>query len=34
MGIQREPGQRGVNWSNIAVGERRFASCASEKRIF
>jgi hypothetical protein len=20
MGIQREPGQKGVNWSNIAVG--------------
>lgn len=28
MGIQREPGQKGVNWSNIAVGERLFAlSC-------
>ncbi len=32
MGIQREPGQRGVNWSNIAVGEHRFASRPSEKR--
>jgi len=21
MGIQREPGQKGVSWSNIAVGE-------------
>lgn len=31
MGIQREPGQKGVNWSNIAVGERPFASSASEK---
>lgn len=20
MGVQREPGQKGVNWSNIAVG--------------
>jgi hypothetical protein len=20
MGMQREPGQKGVNWSNIAVG--------------
>lgn len=32
MGIQREPGQRGVNWSNIAVGEHPFVSCPSEKR--
>ena len=22
MGIQREPGQKGFSWSNIAVGER------------
>jgi hypothetical protein len=22
MGVQREPGQKGVNWSNIAVGEQ------------
>lgn len=22
MAIQKEPGQKGVNWSNIAVGER------------
>ena len=22
MAIQREPGQKGINWSNIAVGER------------
>jgi hypothetical protein len=21
MGVQREPGQKGVNWSNIAVGK-------------
>jgi hypothetical protein len=21
MGVQKEPGQKGVNWSNIAVGE-------------
>jgi len=21
MGVQREPGQKGVSWSNIAVGE-------------
>jgi hypothetical protein len=20
MGVQREPGQKGVNWSNMAVG--------------
>jgi len=22
MAIQKEPGQKGINWSNIAVGER------------
>jgi len=22
MGVPSEPGQKGVNWSNIAVGER------------
>jgi hypothetical protein len=31
MGIQREPGQKGVNWSNIAVGEHIFASCPVKK---
>lgn len=30
MGIQREPGQKGVNWSNIAVGESLLC-CPSEK---
>jgi hypothetical protein len=25
MAIQKEPGQKGVNWSNIAVGE--FVAC-------
>ena len=24
MAIQKEPGQKGVNWSNIAVGMRNF----------
>jgi hypothetical protein len=35
MGVQREPGQKGVNWSNIAVGERlalqRMLSIAAEQ---
>jgi hypothetical protein len=26
MAIQKEPGQKGVNWSNIAVGERVLCS--------
>lgn len=24
MGVAAEPGQKGINWSNIAVGERIF----------
>jgi len=32
MGIQREPGQKGVNWSNIAVGECPFASSPVKKK--
>lgn len=32
MAIEKEPGQKGVNWSNIAVGElvRHPSSCARE----
>lgn len=29
MGVQREPGQKGVNWSNIAVGTFNLSSDAS-----
>lgn len=32
MAIQREPGQKGINWSNIAVGERVYVISPYETR--
>jgi hypothetical protein len=26
MAIQKEPGQKGINWSNMAVGQSRYLS--------
>jgi hypothetical protein len=32
MGVQREPGQKGVNWSNIAVGAYTFFTLSDPAR--
>jgi hypothetical protein len=34
MAIQKEPGQKGVNWSNIAVGEHPFLRIHILKSVF